>query len=144
MTAKEFLSRPIILRAKIENKRRQIKRLEDVATKCTSSITAAPGGGQNDSSMADVVCKIADLHTEIVRLSHQLTQAEKEVALLICEIEDDTYSTILEKHYLDGISIEKISQEMAYHTSWTYRLHNKAMATAQKILEKRKEAVKSD
>ena len=62
MKAKEFLSRAYLLDQRIKSKSEQIQSLNELATKCTATLTGMPRNpNHGGSTMADAVCKIIDL-----------------------------------------------------------------------------------
>ena len=66
MTSKEFLNQAYLLDQRIKSKSEQIQSLNELATKCTATLTGMPRNPNHGSStMADAVCKIIDLQNEI-------------------------------------------------------------------------------
>ena len=62
MTAKEYLSQAYRLDQRIDAKIAQVASLNDLATKCTATLTGMPRKpNRGSSTMADAVCKIIDL-----------------------------------------------------------------------------------
>ena len=75
MTAKEFLSQARYLDMRINSKVEQIDSLNDLATKCTSTLTGMPHNPSPSTSlMADAVCKIVDLQEELGRDVQELVE----------------------------------------------------------------------
>ena len=68
MTAKEYLGQAYRLDQRINSKIEQVASLNELATKCTSSLTGMPRNpNRATSTMADAVAKIIDLQAEINR-----------------------------------------------------------------------------
>ena len=66
MTALDFLSQAYRLDLRIDSKLEQINSLNELATKCTATISGMPRSpNKSISSMADTVAKIVDLQIEI-------------------------------------------------------------------------------
>ena len=66
MTAKEYLNQAYRLDQRINSKIEQVASLNELATKCTSSLTGMPKApNQATSTMAEAVTKIVDLQAEI-------------------------------------------------------------------------------
>ena len=66
MKAKEFLNQAYLLDQRIKSKSEQIQSLNELATKCTATLTGMPRNpNHGGSTMADAVCKIIDLQNEI-------------------------------------------------------------------------------
>ena len=62
MTAKEYLSQARFLDMRINSKIQQVASLNDLATKCTSTISDMPRNpNRGGSRMADAIVKIFDL-----------------------------------------------------------------------------------
>ena len=62
MTAKEYLSQARFLDERINSKIQQVTSLNELATKCTSTLSDMPHNpNKGNSTMADAVCKIIDL-----------------------------------------------------------------------------------
>ena len=65
MTAKEYLGQAYRLDQRINSKLEQIASLNQLATKCTSTISGMPGSpNRSTSTMADAISKIIDLFAE--------------------------------------------------------------------------------
>ena len=68
MTALDFLSQAYRIDLRIDSKLEQIAALNELATKCTSTLTGMPRNpNRGTSTMADAVGKIVDLQAEINR-----------------------------------------------------------------------------
>ena len=65
-TAQEFLSRALTLQREIENKKRRIQTLRDMATSTTGTMSDMPrSDSPNLQRMETVLCKAADLEFEV-------------------------------------------------------------------------------
>ena len=128
MTAKEFLSQARYLDMRINSKLEQIDSLNDLATKCTSTITGMPHNPSSSTSlMADAVCKIVDLQELIKNDVSKLVDLKHKIMVVIDAIENDEYKTLLEKRYLCFQTFEQISVDLNYSIEYTFRLHKKAL-----------------
>ena len=66
MTAKEYLVQTRFLDMRINSKIQQVASLNELATKCTATISDMPGNpNHRGSRMADAAVKIIDLQEEI-------------------------------------------------------------------------------
>ena len=100
MTAKEYLSQAHRLDQRIDAKIAQVASLNDLATKCTATLTGMPRNPNNGgSTMADAVCKIIDLQEEINRDIDRLVDLKREIVEVIKAVEDTEYQILLEKRY---------------------------------------------
>ena len=80
MTAKEYLSQARFLDDRINSKIQQISSLNELATKCTATISDMPHSpNSGGSTMADAVCKIVDLQEEINRDIDRLVDLKREI-----------------------------------------------------------------
>lgn len=128
MTAKEYLSQAYRLDQRINSKIEQVASLNDLATKCTSTLTGMPRNPNRASStMADAVGKIIDLQNEINRDIDRLVDLKREIVTVIKAIENPEYQTLLEKRYLCFLTWEKIAVDMGYDLRWLYRIHKRAL-----------------
>ena len=128
MTAKEFLSQARYLDMRINSKVEQIDSLNDLATKCTSTLTGMPHNPSPSTSlMADAVCKIVDLQEELGRDVQELVELKHRISTLIKSVPHHELQTLLEKRYLCFQSWEHIAVEMGYSMRYLYKLHNLAL-----------------
>lgn len=128
MTAKEYLSQAYRLDQRINSKIEQVASLNDLATKCTSTLTGMPRNPNRASStMADAVGKIIDLQNEINRDIDRLVDLKREIVTVIKAIENPEYQTLLEKRYLCFLTWEKIAVDMGYDLRWLYRIHKRVL-----------------
>ncbi len=132
MTAKEYLSQAHRLDQRIDAKIAQVKSLNDLATKCTATITGMPrnpnGGG---STMETAVCKIIDLQDEINRDIDRLVDLKREIMEVIKAVADTEYQILLEKRYLCFHTWEQIAVDMGYNVRHLYRIHDEALEKVQ-------------
>lgn len=128
MTAKEYLSQAHRLDQRIDAKIAQVKSLNDLAAKCTATITGMPrnpnGGG---FTMETAVCKIIDLQDEINRDIDRLVDLKREIMEVIKAVADTEYQILLEKRYLCFHTWEQIAVDMGYNVRHLYRIHDEAL-----------------
>ena len=75
MTAKEYLGQARFLDMRINSKIQQVASLNELATKCTATISDMPGNpNRGGSRMADAVIKIIDLQEEIKKNPNAKTE----------------------------------------------------------------------
>lgn len=129
MTAKEYLNQAHRLDQRIDAKIAQVASLNELATKCTATLTGMPrtpnSGG---STLADTVCKIIDLQEEINRDIDRLVDLKREIMSVIKQVENLEYQTLLEKRYLCFRTWEQIAVDMGYDLRWLYRLQRRALS----------------
>lgn len=132
MTAKEYLSQAYRLDQRIDSKIAQVASLNDLATKCTATLTGMPRNpNRGGSTMADAVCKIVDPQEEINRDIDRLVDLKREIVAVIKAVENPEYQVMLEKRYLSFQTWEQIAVDMNYSIQHIYRLREKAYAAVQ-------------
>ena len=128
MTAKEYLSQARFLDNRINSKIQQVSSLNELATKCTATISDMPHSpNSGGSTMADAVCKIIDLQEEINKDIDRLVDLKLEIMGVIKAVPNVEYQTILEKRYLCFISWEQIAVDMNYSMQHIHRMHSSAL-----------------
>ena len=127
MNAKEYLGQAYRLDQRINSKLEQIASLNELATKCSSTLTGMPRNpNRGTSTMADAVGKIVDLQAEINRDIDRLVDLKREMVSLIKAVDNTEYQTLLELRYLCFKTWEQISVDMGYSIQHIYRLREKA------------------
>ena len=128
MTAKEYLSQAYHLDKRIDSKIEQLKALNLLATKCTSTLSDMPKSQSiSNSRLEDTVVKIVDLQEEINRDIDRLVDLKREIMGVIKAVPNVEYQTILEKRYLCFISWEQIAVDMNYSMQHVHRMHSAAL-----------------
>ena len=136
MTAKEFLSQARYLDMRINSKVEQIDSLNDLATKCTSTLTGMPHNPSPSTSlMADAVCKIVDLQEDLGRDVQELVELKRRISTLIKSVPNHEQQTLLEKRYLCFQTWEKIAVDMSFSMQYAFRIHDKAMEEIEEFLQ---------
>lgn len=135
MNVKDYLEQAKYLDMRINSKVEQLSRLNDLATKCTVTLSDMPRNpNKGTSSMEDTIIKIIGLQEEINRDIDNLVDLRREIMEVIKKVENVEYQTILENRYLSFMSWEKIAVEMKYSIQQIYRLRDKAQKEVEKIL----------
>lgn len=137
MTAKEYLQQARFLDARINSKIQQISSLNELAMKCTATISDMPRNpNRGGSNMADAVCKIVDLQEEINLDIAKLVDLKREIMGVIKSVPNVEYQTLLEKRYLCFITWEQIAVDLNYSIQHTYRMHDAALKEIEVILNR--------
>ncbi len=138
MTAKEYLSQAHRLDQRIDAKIAQVASLNDLATKCSATLTGMPRNpNRGGSTMADAVCKIIDLQEEINRDIDRLVDLKREIVAVIKAVEDTEYQILLEKRYLCFHTWEQIAVDMHYSGKWVQKLHDRALDVVAGIMKEK-------
>ena len=128
MTAKEYLSQARYLDMRINSKLDQIESLHELATRCTSTISGMPHNPNHGGSpMADAICKIIDLESEINADIDKLVDLKREIVGVIKSVNNIEYQTLLEKRYLCFMHWEQIAVDMGYELRYIHKLHKRAL-----------------
>lgn len=129
MKAREYLGQAFRLDQRINSKIEQVSSLNDLAAKCTSTVTGMPHNPNKGSdSMGDAIAKIVDLQEEINRDIDALVDLKVEIYSVVQAIENVECRTLLELRYLSFMRWEEIAVKMNYGMENVYRLHRKAIA----------------
>ena len=128
MTSKEYLSQARYLDMRINSKLDQIESLHELATRCTSTISGMPHNpNRGGSPMADAICKIIDLESEINADIDKLVDLKREIVGVIKSVNNVEYQTLLEKRYLCFMQWEQIAVDMGYELRYIHKLHKRAL-----------------
>ena len=128
MTSKEYLSQARYLDMRINSKLDQIESLHELATRCTSTISGMPHNpNRGGSPMADAICKIIDLESEINADIDKLVDLKREIVGVIKSVNNVEYQTLLEKRYLCFMQWEQIAVDMGYEIRYIHKLHKRAL-----------------
>lgn len=134
MTAKEFLTRPKRMKARLDRKLEKLEELKAVAERCTIQLQHTSGGG-NKRSLEDTILRINEAKAEIDEETEAYVELENEIDRLLDNLQTAEAETILKKRYLQGKSWEEISDEMSISEPHIFRLHRKAIQELEEILK---------
>lgn len=100
---------------------------------------AGTGGSLfKQSTVANAVCNIVDIESEIAEEVNTLASIEKQVNDAIRQfVVDDRYKAVLEMRYLNGYSWRTIGAKLYYGEDWVCRLHGRALQEMKENAEKR-------
>jgi hypothetical protein len=130
MTAKEYLGQAYRLDQRINSKLEQIRSLNELAAKCTSTISGMPKNPSHSTSMMeDAIGKIVDLQTEIDGDIGFLVDLKRDMVSTIKAVQNTEYQTLLELRYLCFKTWEQIAVAMGYNVRHVYRLHDEAVSS---------------
>lgn len=142
MTTAEYLGQAYRLDQRIDAKIAQVSSLNDLATKCTATLSDMPRNpSRSPSKMEDAIVKIIDLEDEINRDIDHLVDLKRELVEVIKAVNNNEYQVLLEKRYLCFHTWEQIAVDMHYTVKWIIKLHKKALDEVTKILESKKSSI---
>ncbi len=128
MTAKEYLSQAYRLDKRIDSKIEQLKSLNLLATKCTSTLSDMPKSQSiSNSRLEDTVVKIVDLQEEINRDIDSLVDLKRDIVRTIKSIQNPEYQIILELRYLCFKTWEEIAVQMNCSIDNVFKIRKNAL-----------------
>ena len=126
MTAKEYLSQAYRLDKRIDSKIEQLKSLNLLATKCTSTLSDMPKSQSiSNSRLEDTVVKIVDLQEEINIDS--LVDLKRDIVRTIKSVQNPEYQIILELRYLCFKTWEEIAVQMNCSIDNVFKIRKNAL-----------------
>lgn len=136
MNAHEYLSQARYLDMQINSKIEQLSALNDLATKCTTTISDMPRNpNHGKSSMEDTIVKIIALKEDINLDIDTLVDLKRAIRESLKKLDNVEYQTLLENRYLSFMSWEKIAVGMNYSIQQIYRIRSRALKTLNNILK---------
>lgn len=136
MSSKFYLSQTYRLDQRINSKLEQVEALNELATKCTATLSGMPRSpNRATDTMADAVAKLIDLQTEINNDVDALVELKRDIVALIKRVNDTELQTILEKRYLCFMPWEQIAVDLRYSIHHLYKLHNAALENCDRLLK---------
>ncbi|WP_455223630.1 DUF1492 domain-containing protein [Granulicatella sp.] len=136
MNAHEYLSQARYLDMQINSKIEQLSALNDLATKCTTTISDMPRNpNYGKSSMEDTIVKIIALKEDINLDIDTLVDLKRAIRESLKKLDNVEYQTLLENRYLSFMSWEKIAVGMNYSIQQIYRIRSRALKTLNNILK---------
>lgn len=128
MTAKEYLSQAYRLDKRIDSKIEQIKSLNLLATKCTTTLSDMPKSqSAGNSRLEDTVVKIVDLQEEINRDIDSLVDLKRDIVKTIKSVQNPEYQIILELRYLCFKTWEEIAVQMNCSIDNVFKIRKNAL-----------------
>ena len=128
MTAKEYLSQAYRLDKRIDSKIEQLKSLNLLATKCTSTLSDMPKSQSiSNSRLEDTVVKIVDLQEEINRDIDSLVDLKRDIVRTIKSVQNPEYQIILELRYLCFKTWEEIAVLMNCSIDNVFKIRKNAL-----------------
>lgn len=128
MTSKEYLSQAYHLDKRIDSKIEQLKALNLLATKCTSTLSDMPKSQSiSNSRLEDTVVKIVDLQEEINRDIDSLVDLKRDIVRTIKSVQNPEYQIILELRYLCFKTWEEIAVQMNCSIDNVFKIRKNAL-----------------
>ena len=134
----EFLGRVRKLRNGIENKMLRIETLRDMATSTTAAVSDMPrSDSPNLQRMGTVLCKVADLESEITQDRAAMETAKAEITVALSELEDYREQQALYGRYVECNAWAAIAKDCGFHIRTVQRQHDAGIEHLAVLLEGR-------
>lgn len=124
---KRELYRYRLLVQRIERKKRERQRWLDIGTKTTPVYSDMPKTVDTSNKVEQAGMARAQIAGELAREICELALAKRKIEQDIRGIEDEKQRLILEKHYIDGLTFEKIAEDMDLSVRHVIRLRDMAI-----------------
>lgn len=135
MRAKEYLGQAYKLNLKIENKLEQLAHLKALSERITTSFSSQKvSASKNKSPMESAIVKLVMLENRINDLIDKYIDTKEQIANNIDRLENHDHRMVLEARYLCFNGWDEIAGKLHYTESYVHKLHNKALATMQRVL----------
>lgn len=129
MTTKEYLSQIQIMHHRIEEKKREIEELREMAT-CIGSLDYSKEPVKNSPSgdaMVNAVARIVEAREQCAKIIVEYLEQKTVIANEINEMTNENYRQLLYKRYVEGKRLEQIAIEMNYNYDVARRMHGRAL-----------------
>lgn len=134
----EFLGRVRKLRNGIENKMLRIETLRDMATSTTAAVSDMPrSDSPNLQRMETVLCKVADLESEIAEDRAAMETAKAEITAALSELEDYREQQALYGRYVECNAWAAIAKDCGFHIRTVQRQHDAGIEHLAVLMEGR-------
>ena len=121
----EFLGLVRKLRNGIENKMLRIETLRDMATSTTAAVSDMPrSDSPNLQRMETVLCKVADLESEIAQERAAMETAKAEITAALSELADYREQQVLFNRYVECMPWAAVAMECGFHLRTVRRQHD--------------------
>lgn len=129
MSTKEYLGRIEKLRRMINNKLREVWQLKTLVSSIqavnTDKVSVQSSGSQD--KLGASVAKIVDAEKEAYDAIETYIEERKEIIAKIDGLENAISYDILHRRYVQGMTFEKMADEMSYSVRQVLRIYNDAM-----------------
>lgn len=129
MTLDEFLNRPQMLQRRIEGTGRKIESFREALMDTSAKINDMPrSGSPNLQPIETMVCKIADLESDVAEMRQELQRAQAEIMILANDHLDADQAVVITRRYANMQEWDAIVGAMYYSRATVFRLHRDALA----------------
>lgn len=124
---KRELCRYRLLVQRIERKKQERQRWLDIGTKITPIYSDMPKSAVESNKVEQAGMERAQIAGELAQDICGLASAKRKIEQDIRGIEDEKQRLILEKHYIDGLTFERIAEDMGLSVRHVLRLRDMAI-----------------
>lgn len=138
MEVKEFLSRVKRIDLQIRNKLIEQQQWRDIALGITANMDGERvQSSGSKSKMSDAIEKCVDMEAEIDALIDKLIDTKREVVKTIEQLDSPTEYNVLHMKYIQGKSLQEISDHYGKDYTWATTTHGRALKNVQEIRDKK-------
>ena len=138
MNAKDFLEQVRYVDRAIDSKLEQVERLRNESTKATSLVSDMPrSDSPNLQRMETVLCKVADLESEIAQDRAAMETAKAEITAALSELEDYREQQALYGRYVECNAWAAIAKDCGFHIRTVQRQHDAGIEHLAVLMEGR-------
>lgn len=133
MTAKEYLSRIIILKQRITSRIDELNEMRAMAVSISVSTDReyVQSSGSGDA-ICNAVANIVNAEKQLAEVISQYMQEREEAKNRIEKMDDETLREILYLRYISGKSLSAVAETMHYSDRQIIRLHGEALSKFEK------------
>lgn len=132
--AKAYLSRYREACAELERLHRERERLAQLRTFASCRLDNTPVQGGPAPSPNAASDSLMDLEREIAAETARLYALRREITAAIRRVPDSTCRILLRWRYIEGLSFEKLAQQMHYSERGVYKVHRRALCLLAKTI----------
>lgn len=125
---KEYLNSYKNLCNKLKSLEDQLQSLRETEESAKIPSISDMPKAHNQTDLSDVMVRIEEVYTKIVRLRAECIKRKLEIEDKIADMPDGIEADILRKRYLEFKSWEEICVELNYSWRQTHRLHSNALS----------------
>ena len=125
---KAYLSQYRTLKLIVAAKERQLHELYGMYDAALSvDYTKAKVQEPRGDKTASIAVRVADMDRKISDDIKKALDLMGEIMIVIDEVENPLFRSILSLRYINGLTFDEISDEIEYERSWLVRLHGRAL-----------------
>ena len=138
MDAKELLSRPWNLWCRLTDVKQKVAALKALTERASAAFgpEAEPvTHTRNVSAMQDAILRLSEAREEEARLKVAYTNASLEIGLVIDRVPDMMLRQLLERRYLEFMTIADAAAALDHSERWGRQKHYEGLDAVQEILD---------